>query len=264
MMRSLTIFALVCLALLAACSTIGNKEDKNKTWTAENYYKEAKEELDGGNYERSIKLFESLAARYPFGKVAQQSQLEIAYAYYKQSDATECIAAADRFIKQYPTHENLDYAFYLKGLANFKDDKGFLGILNSTDLSERDPKAAREAFDAFKDLVTRFPQSRYAQDATQRMNYLVNSLAQNEIHVARYYLKRGAPLAAANRAQQALVRYPQAPALEEALGIMISAYDNLGMADLRDDAKKVLQKNFPQSIYLAGYTDANKSWWRFW
>ncbi|MGB8857243.1 MAG: outer membrane protein assembly factor BamD [Burkholderiales bacterium] len=263
MMRSVTIFALLCLALLSACSTTGDKDAK-KNWAAEDYYKEAKEELDGGNYERAIKLFEQLGARFPFGKVAQQSQLEIAYAYYKQAEVTESVAAADRFIKQYPTHENLDYAFYLKGLANFRDDKGFLGVLNSTDLSERDPKAARESFDAFKELVTRFPQSRYAEDSTKRMNYLVNSLALNEIHVARYYLKRGAPLAAANRAQQALVRYPQAPALEEALGIMISAYESLGMNDLRDDARKVLQKNFPQSIYLAGHTEANKPWWRFW
>jgi outer membrane protein assembly factor BamD len=263
MMRSVTIFALLCLSFLAACSTTASKDEK-KNWVAEDYYKEAKEELDGGNYDRAIKLFEGLGARFPFGKVAQQSQLEIAYAYYKQSEATESVAAADRFIKQYPTHENLDYAFYLKGLANFRDDKGFLGILSSTDLSERDPKAARESFDAFKELVTRFPQSRYADDSTKRMNYLVNSLALNEIHVARYYLKRGAPLAAANRAQQALVRYPQAPALEEALGIMISAYDTLGLADLRDDTKKVLQKNFPQSAYLSGYSEANKAWWKFW
>jgi outer membrane protein assembly factor BamD len=263
MMRSVTIFALLCLGLLTACSTLGEKDDK-KNWTADKYFNEAKEELDGGNYERAIKLFEQLGARFPFGKVAQQSQLEIAYAYYKQGEVTECVAAADRFIKQHPTHENLDYAIYLKGLANFRDEKGLLGLLSSTDLSERDPKAARESFDAFKELVTRFPQSRYADDSTKRMNYLVNSLALNEIHVARYYLKRGAPLAAANRAQQALVRYPQAPALEEALGIMISAYDTLGMADLRDDAKQVLQKNFPQSAYLAGYNEANKPWWKFW
>jgi outer membrane protein assembly factor BamD len=264
MMRSVTIFALLCLALLAGCGTFGESADKAKEQTAERYYSEAKEELDSGNYERAVKLFEQLGARYPFGRHAQQSQLEIAYAYYKQSDPAQCITAADRFIKQFPTHENVDYAIYLKGLANFKDDKGFLGLLNSTDLSERDPKAAREAFDSFKELVTRFPQSRYAEDATQRMNYLVNSLALNEIHVARYYLKRGAPLAAANRAQQALTRYPQAPAVEEALGIMMAAYDTLGMADLRDDAKKVLQKNFPQSAYLNGYQDYNSKWWKFW
>ncbi len=263
MMRSVTIFALFCLALLAACSTT-SAVDKNKTWTAEQYYKEAKDELDGGSYERAIKLFEQLAARYPFGKIAQQSLIETAYAQYKQGEGVEAIATADRFIKQYPTHENVDYAIYIKGLASFKDDKGFLGVLNSTDLSERDPKAARESFDAFKDLVTRFPQSRYAEDSTKRMNYLVNSLALNEIHVARYYLKRGAPLAAANRAQQALSRYPQAPAVEEALGIMLDAYNTLGMADLRDDAKKVLQKNFPQSIYLSGYQEATKPWWKFW
>jgi outer membrane protein assembly factor BamD len=263
-MRSVTIFMLLCLALLSGCSIFGGSADKAKEETAERYYTEAKEELDGGNYERAIKMFEQLGARYPFGRPAQQAQLEIAYAYYKQGEATQCITAADRFIKQFPTHENVDYAIYLKGLANFRDDKGFLGLLNSTDLSERDPKAAREAFDSFKELVTRFPNSRYAQDATQRMTYLTNSLALNEIHVARYYLKRGAPLAAANRAQQALTRYPQAPALEEALGIMMAAYDTLGMADLRDDAKKVLQKNFPKSAYLDGYKDYGKAWWKFW
>jgi outer membrane protein assembly factor BamD len=153
-------------------------------------------------------------------------------------------------MKLHPNHPNVDYAYYLKGLVYFNEDLGLLGKLSRQDRTERDPKAARESFDAFKELVQRFPESKYTPDALARMKYLVNALASHEVHVARYYMKRGAYIAASNRAQYALKNYPQAPAQEEALLIMIQAYDVLGMPELRNDAERVLRKNFPDSAQL--------------
>jgi outer membrane protein assembly factor BamD len=251
--------------LVAACGLLPTDEDETKGWSAQKLYSEAKSELGSRNYETAIKYFEKLEARYPYGRFAQQAQIEVAYAYYKSDEPEKAIAAADRFIKLYPSHPNVDYAYYLKGLVNFNDDLGFMGYVSGQDLTERDPKAARDAFNSFRELVTRFPQSRYAPDSTARMNYLLNALASHEVHVARYYMKRSAYVAAANRAQYALKTYPQAPANEEGLVILVKAYDALGMNDLRDDAERVLVRNFPNSIYLKG--DAGKSgasWWQIW
>jgi outer membrane protein assembly factor BamD len=159
----------------------------------------------------------------------------------------------------------MDYAIYLKGVINFNDDLGMFGWLTRQDLSERDQKAAKESFESFKELVNRFPESRYTPDARQRMNYIVNSLAQYEVHVARYYYTRGAYLAAINRAQLALADYREVPALEEALYIMVQSYDALGMTDLRDDAKRVLTTNYPQSEYLSrGFRGKDDPWWKLW
>lgn len=252
------------LFLLAGCGLLPDQIDETKGWSASRLYAEAKSELNDGNYEKAIKYYEKIEARYPYGRFAQQAQLEVAYAYYKDGEPASAIAAADRFIKLHPNHPNVDYAYYLKGLANFNDDLGWLGTFSGQDLSERDPKAAREAFDAFKELVTRYPNSKYTQDAIQRMNYLVNALASHEVHVARYYYKRGAFVAAANRAQYALKTYPQAPANEEGLVIMVKAYDALGMRDLRDDAERVLLRNFPASKYLKGDGRKDVPWWQIW
>jgi outer membrane protein assembly factor BamD len=198
------------------------------------------------------------------GLTAQQAQLEVAYAYYKSNEPASAIAACDRFIKLHPNHPAVDYVYYLKGLINFNEDLGYAGYISSQDPSERDPKAAREAFDTFRELVKRFPDSKYTPDALKRMEYLVNALASLEVHVARYYLKRGAPLAAANRAQTAIKTYPQAPANEEALYIMVKAYDTLGMTDLRDDADRVLKKNYPNSRFYAQGLEEKKPWWKLW
>jgi outer membrane protein assembly factor BamD len=221
-------------------------------------------DVSQGGYERAIKYYEKLEARYPYGRFAQQAQIEIAYAYYKDNEPSSAIAAADRFIKLHPNHPSVDYVYYLKGLANFNDDLGILGFISNQDMTERDPKAAREAFDAFRDLVQRFPKSKYAPDAVQRMNYLVNALAAHEVHVARYYMKRGAYVAAANRTQYALKSYPQAPANEEGLLIMVKAYDALGMKDLRNYAERVMLKNFPNSDYLKGGPRKDVPWWQIW
>jgi outer membrane protein assembly factor BamD len=234
--------------LLSGCSFL-DKQDPT-TWSAEKIYREAKDALDSGQYDTAVKHYETLESRYPYGRYAQQAQLEIAYAYYKQSEQASTVAAAERFIKLHPNHPNVDYAYYLKGLAYFNEDLGVLGNVAGQDRTERDPKSVREAFDAFKDLVQRYPDSRYTPDAIARMRFLVNALAFHEIHVARYYMKRGAYVAAANRAQYALKNYPQAPSSEEALLILVKAYDALGMTQLRNDADRVLRMNFPGNAYV--------------
>src|SRR5689334_11392890 len=261
MMRSLLAALLVALA---ACSSLNN-EDETLGWSAQRLYGEAKDAQANRDWQKAIKYLEKLEARYPYGRYAQQAQLEVAYANWKDGERASAVAAADRFIKLYPNHPNVDYAWYLKGLVNFYELQGPLAWLTTPDMSDRDPKAAREAYFAFKEVVTRFPESKYAEDSRARMRFLVNSLASNEVHVARYYMKRGAFLAAANRAQYAIEHYPQAPAVEEAMAILVRAYDALGMPDLRDSADRVLLKNFPNSAYLkAGGPKKKVPWWRLW
>lgn len=253
--------AFATAALLGGCGLFSGKNDPKKEWGPQDYYNAAKDELSSNNWQAAIKLFEQLESKYPFGRFAQQAQLETAYAYYKDNETAQCITALERFLKQHPNHANVDYALYLKGLANFKEDLGPLARIVSQDLADRDPKAARESFEVFKELVTRFPESRYSSDARQRMAYLVDAIARHEIHVAQYYLRRGAFLAAVNRAQDVIVRFPNAPTRKEALEVMVEGYDRMGMVDLRDDAKRVLAKNYPAvSVDDVG----RKSWWKFW
>jgi outer membrane protein assembly factor BamD len=261
---SLRSLAVILALLLAACGVLPEAKDETAGWSAQKLYTEAKTAMADASYEKAIKYFEALEARYPYGRYAQQSQLEVAYAYFKSQEPALAVTACDRFIKLHPNHPNVDYAYYLKGLVNFNEDLGLFGRVSMQDPTERDPKAARESFLAFKELATRFPESKYAQDATARMNYLVNALASHEVHVARYYLRRGAYVAAANRAQYAVQNYPQTPALEEALFILVKAYDAMGMNDLRDDAERVMRKNFPKSEYYARGFDKKEPWWKLW
>src|SRR5690606_26845365 len=207
MMRSLAVSLLFAL-LVSGCGLFPDQPDETAGWSPNKIYSEAKAAMADGAYDKAIKYFEKLEARYPYGRYAQQAQLETAYAYYKQGEAVSAVTACDRFIRLQPNHPNVDYAYYLKGLANFNEDLGILGYISNQDLTERDPKAARESFDAFRDLVTRFPDSKYAADARDRMNYLVNALASHQVHVANYYLRRGAYVAAVNRAQSAIKEYP--------------------------------------------------------
>ena len=266
MKRSLLalLFAACTALLLAGCGLLSSEKDETVGWSAQKLYGEAKDAMASKSWERAIKYLEKLEARYPYGRYAQQAQIDIAYSYWKNNDRAQAIAAADRFIKLYPNHANVDYAYYLKGLVNFNENQGILSIIDNPDMTERDSKGTREAFEAFKELVTRFPDSKYAEDARLRMRYLVNALAQYEVHVARYYMKRGAYVAAANRAQFAVKNYPQAPALEEAVFIMVKAYDALGMTDLRDASDRVMRKNFPESRYLTGKGDRSAPWWKLW
>ena len=249
--------------LVAGCST--SKVDPTANWSPNKIYTEAKDEADSGAWDKAIPLFEKLEGRAAGTPLAQQAQLDRAYAQYKAGEKPAAIATIDRFIKLHPASPALDYALYLKGVINFNDDLGFLSFMTRQDLSERDQKAAKESFEAFKELVTRFPASRYTPDARLRMNYVVNSLAQYEVHVARYYYERGAYLAAINRSQLALADYREVPALEEALYIMVKSYDALGLTDLRDDAQRVLTTNYPQSSYLArGFRSKDDPWWKVW
>ena len=192
-----------CL-LIGGCGLLPEQKDETLKWTAERMYEEAKDSMRTGAYDQAVKMFEKLESRYPYGRYAQQAQLETAYAHYRMLEPETAIADCDRFIRLHPNHPSVDYAYYLKGLVNFNEDQGFLGWISQQDPTERDPQAAQDAYDAFRILVQRFPNSRYASDALARMKYLVNTLASHEVHVARYYLKRRAPIAAVSRAQAAL------------------------------------------------------------
>ncbi len=251
---------------MAGCSLLPEQIDETAGWSAQKLYTTAKEKMADKNYTDAIKYFEKLEARFPYGRYAQQAQLEVAYAYYKDNEPASATAACERFIKLHPNHPNVDYAYYLKGLVNFNEDLGLIARLGvgDMDLTDRDPKAARESFDAFKELVAKFPNSKYTPDALARMKYLVNAMASHEIHVARYYIRRGAYLAAVNRAQYVVQHYPQAPANEEALAIMVKGYEDMGMKELRDDALRVLRKNFPNTDYYAKTAPSDTPWWMFW
>ncbi|MCG6933798.1 MAG: outer membrane protein assembly factor BamD [Gallionella sp.] len=249
------ILAVFMLLTLTACSMFGSKpaaQDSDKTTTADSMYQEARQKLDKNDFESAIKKLESLQSRYPYGRYAQQAQLDLAYAYYRQDEPESAISAADTFIKQYPNNPHVDYAYYVKGLANFNPGIGNLSLTVGEDPSERDPQSEHDSFDAFKDLVTRFPSSKYAPDARLRMQYLLDSLAKYEIHVAKYYLRRGADVAAVNRAKEVLTEYPDSPSVEDALQVLVKGYGILGLNKLRDDAQRVLSMNFPRAAVTPG------------
>lgn len=262
------LLALAVSALMAACGSAPQDEFANIS--PDKLYADAKDEAADGNYENAIKRLEKVEARASGTILAQQAQIDLAYAYYKTGEKAQALAKLERFIRLHPTSPALDYAYYLQGLVNFNDDLGLFGRLASQDLSERDQQASRDAYESFRLLSERFPASKYTPDARLRMNHIVNSLAAGEVHVARYYLRRGAYLAAANRAQQAVKDYRQSPAIEEALYIMVQSYDKLGLTQLRDDAQRVLKQSFPNSVYLGDQAAADhnapakKPWWQLW
>ena len=256
--------SILLIVSLTGCGLLPEAKDETIGWSAGKLYSEARDAQADGGWDKAAKYLEKLEARFPYGRYAQQAQLELGYVYWKGAEIGSALAACDRFIKMHPNHPAVDYVYYLKGLINFNEDMGFGGYFSTQDPTERDPKAARDSFDAFRELSTRFPKSKYTPDAIQRMNYLVNALASQEVHVARYYMKRGAFIAAANRAQYVLKTYPNAPITEEALFIMVMAYDKLGMTDLRDDADRVMRKNFPDSRYFRDGLERKMAWWQLW
>lgn len=258
------ILAVFLLLTLAACSST-HEADSKKIESAEALYTDAKAKLDDKTYDAAIKKYEMLQSRYPYGRYAQQAMLEMAYAYYKQGEPDPAIGAADRFIKQFPNNPHVDYAYYLKGLANFTGDAGIVNTLDNNGASDRDPQMSQDAFNAFKELITRFPDSQYTPDAKIRMQYLVNQMARHDLHVANYYLRRGANIAALNRAQDVLKLYPNSPSTREALLVMVRAYDKMGMTALRDDTQRVLNQNGGSEAATAAAIAADqKSWWQFW
>ncbi|MBP6304361.1 MAG: outer membrane protein assembly factor BamD [Giesbergeria sp.] len=253
-------------AVLAACvlavGCASTTKDKTASWTPERIYSEAQEELTGGSYDKAVPLLEKLEGRAAGTPLAQQAQLDKAYAHYKSSEKAQAIATLDRFIKLHPASPALDYALYLKGLVNFNDDLGMFGWISKQDLSERDQKAAKDSFESFRELTQRFPDSRYTPDARQRMTYIVNSLAQYEVHVARYYYQRGAYVAAIGRAQTALADYQNVPAQQEALQILVKSYDALGMTQLRDDTQRIMDASYPAGS--GAPQELAAPWWKLW
>jgi len=257
-----TILGIAALALVAACSSSPTVNDKD---SAEKLYADARDEMAAGSYDKAIKLLERVEGKAAGSILAQQAALDQAYAQFRTGERAASLATLDRFIKTHPSSPALDYAMYLKGIVNFNDNLGFLSSISRQDISERDQQASRDAYQAFKQLVDQFPDSKYSADARVRMDYIVNALAEYELHVARYYYRRGAYLAAVNRAQYTVREYQQTPSAQEALYIMAQCYDKLGLTQLRDDADRVLKANYPDSPFMRdGIRKPDKAWWQFW
>jgi len=260
----LSVLALTLVGLtvtvLSGCSS--TSADPTAAWAPEKIYSEARDELGAGAWDRAAMLFEKLEGRAAGTPLAQQAQIEKAYAQYRATEKIQAIATLDRFLKLHPASPAVDYALYLKGLVNFNDNLGLFSFITKQDLSERDQKAAKDSFESFNELITRFPDSKYSPDARQRMTYIVNTLATYEVHVARFYYSKGAYVAAVNRAQLAITDYPGVPAAKEALEILAKSYGALGMEELRADALRVLETNFPK--ILTTPNSKPTAWWKFW
>jgi outer membrane protein assembly factor BamD len=270
--KRLFLWVLALALLLGGCSWFGKDKveepDEYADWTAEKFYKEAKQNLLEKRYDKAVKLYEKLEARFPFGKYATQAQVDIAYAYYKNDEPDSAIAAADRFIKLNPTHPNVDYAYYLKALVNYNRGIGFIDRFLPTDPSQRDPGSALDAYKEFEDLINRFPNSRYVDDAKQRVVSLRNNLALYELHVADFYMRREAYLAAARRCAEIVRKYQRTQAVPLALQTMEEAYRKLGQDQLADDAARVYAFNYAEGVpgqdqELAHQPSPVEKLWRF-
>jgi outer membrane protein assembly factor BamD len=231
------------LASLSACA--GNEEPYDAVQDLQEAYEQAQSSIQAGNYRRGIQILEAIQARYPFSDVARQIQLDLMYAYYKSGAPELAVEAADTFMRENPIHPRVDYALYIKGLAYFDDEPGLIERWFRKDTDKRPPKDVEQSYQAFRRLIERYPASEYAPDARQRIVYLKNRLAAYENYVADYYLRRGAYVAAVNRARNALEAYNGADSNAQSLRIMIEAYEELGMNDLAADARRVLELNFP-------------------
>lgn len=238
------IYTLLIALALTACSG-GKKDEIDPNLSEAQLYQKAQENVAKGRYDRAIEHFQALESRYPFGTYSDQAQLEIIYAYYAHYEHEAAGAAAERFIRLHPQHPQVDYAYYMKGLSSYTESQGVLERFMPTDMSKRDPGAARKSFAEFSDLLTRFPESQYAPDARKRMVYLRNLLARYEIHAANYLFKRGAYLAAANRGRYVVENFQETPAIPDALAVMVQAYHLLGLEDLSQQSLVVLKTNYP-------------------
>jgi len=261
----LKLLAIACLGIaLQGCETLGLKDDPDSAdeyagWSVGQFRSEAKKAMDSGNYEEAIKIYEALESRYPFSESSAQTQLDLAYAYYKNDDAESALAAAERFIKMNPRNPYVDYAYYLRGLINYNRDLGFIDRYLPTDTAQREQTSALQAYQNFEELIRRFPKSRYVADARLRMITLKNNMAMHQVHVARYYLKRGAYIAAVNRATRVIEDYQRTPAVPYALQVMKKAYENLEMNTLASDIKRIYQQNFPKGPPVAEHKNATVS-----
>lgn len=259
LIRLLFLAALLCLG---ACSRGGKKGDPVETLPVDQVYALAKESLQNGNLDRAAKTYERLVARFPFGAYTEQAQLELAYAQFKDHKEEEAYSSVNRFIKTYPTHKHIDYAYYLRGLINFGRSDGLLERYVSRDETKRDQAYALQSFEDFSELVKRYPDSRYSGEARQRMIYLRNNMAQAEVGVALFYLRQKAYVAAANRAEKVVETYQRTPQAGDALAIMTEAYARLGQEKLSADTRRVLELNYPEHTYLKGEYPPKRSRWK--
>lgn len=243
-----SIASTLTLSLLSGCGLLPEKKDKTLNWSASQLYAEAKDELDNGGFDQATKLFQTLETRYPFGTYAQQAMMDTAYAYYRQGETQQALSTIDRFIKSYPNQEHVDYMYYLRGLVNLGDNTSIFDRFVHQDRSERDPQSLKDAFDSFKLLADKFPQSQYTPDAIIKMKYIVSMLVKYEMHVANYYYRRGAYISAINRAQKVLTEYPNSVLTKDALVLMRASYDAIGDTKLSADTKRVLADNFPNAV----------------
>ncbi len=235
------------LTLTSGCSLLPDQIDITQDWSAGRFYFEAHEAMLESDYEKAIDYFEKLQARFPYDKHALQAQIEVIYTYYKWNETESAIAAADRFIKQHPRHPNVDYVYYMRGLVNYNAGETMISRYLPTDPGMRDPKALREAFFYFSTLVKEFPESKYAEDARKRMVFTRNKLAEHELHVARFYLEREAWVAAVKRANYLIENFQKTPAVEEALQLLITAYEAMGMEQMAADSRRVYTQNYGDS-----------------
>jgi outer membrane protein assembly factor BamD len=261
MRNKFCLIIVLAAALVGGCSSF-KKEEIDENATVEELYERAQVSLQKGNWDAAVERLRTLEARYPYGVYAEQAQLDTIYAYYRNNEPGLAIAAADRFIKLHPAHSSVDYAYYLKGVSSFEEDKSSLGVITGKDdLSDRDPTLTLNAMNAFRDVYTLFPESRYAPSARERVRYLSNTLAKHQIAVATYYYSKEAYVAVVNRAKGVVEDYPNTPAVEEALALLYRSYEAMGLGELADDSRRVLELNFPNSVYLSGNTKFTGQWY---
>ncbi|MDX1569784.1 MAG: outer membrane protein assembly factor BamD [Xanthomonadales bacterium] len=255
------LLACILIALtLTMVTGCGSREEQEETVSASELYERARRAMRNGAYDRSIVLYRQLQSRFPFGRYAEQAQLELAYSYYKNYEPELALSTLDRFIRTYPTHPSVDYAYYLKGLVNFNRNVGFLTRLLSVETLGRDQEFARQSFQDFSELLQRFPDSKYAEDARKRMLFLRDAMAAYELTVAEYYLRRDAYVAAANRAQFVVENFQETSHAGNALAIMAEAYEGLELSQLSTDAERVLEMNYPRHPHLSGRNQDDESW----
>ncbi|MFW8565667.1 outer membrane protein assembly factor BamD [Orrella sp. 11846] len=253
---------LLSLALLGGCSSSGQETDETANWSVERLFQDGTAEMNSGNWKAAQRRFTSVEARFPFGPYAQQSLINLAYVQWKDQEPEMALATINRFLQQYPNHPGTDYMLFLRGLILFTPPSAVFSSVTLQDPAERDPKAMQESYAAFDELVHRFPQSRYADDARKRMNWLVNIMAEHELHTARFYYDRQGYVAAINRAQRVLTEFEGVPASEQALYIMMLSYQKLELPDMAADSERVLLANFPDTELIEkGFPNAEYSWW---
>ncbi len=259
----LAIAVLALFVALTGCSGFGGDEfDETANWSVERLYEDGRRAMNASDWQVAAERFTAVEARFPFGPYAQQSLMNLAYVQWRREEPEMALATISRFQRQYPNHPGSDYMLFLRGLILFTPPSSRLAFLTRQDPAERDPQALRESFAAFEQLITRYPESRYAADAKKRMSWLVNTMAEHQLHAARFYYKRSAYVAAINRAQSVITDYEGVPATEQALYIIMSSYQKLGVTDLSDDARRVLLENYPNTELIArGLPETEYSWW---